>query len=623
MKYFFKVALYVVLGLHPALLFAFNTIAENKTMKTEKDVHSFANTDEVIVTHLALDLKINFEKKEIGGKVTLTVNNKTKARTLIVDTRDLVIQRATLDEKELLTTFTLGAADKFLGQPLSIAILPETKIVTIYYNTKPNAAALQWLEPSQTAGKQKPFLFTQSEAILARTWVPCQDGPGVRITYNAKISVPSDLMAVMSAKNEVKKNVNGVYVFEMNQPVPSYLLALAVGDLEFRPIGNRAGVFAEPSVVDKAAWEFADVEKMISSAEELYGPYRWERYDIIVLPPSFPFGGMENPRLTFATPTILAGDRSLVALIAHELAHSWSGNLVTNATWNDFWLNEGFTVYVELRIMEKVYGRNYSEMLAQLAYKDLLSTLHDLGKKNDDTKLFLNLVNRNPDDGMTDIAYNKGYFFLRLCEETFGREQWDTFLKSYFNEHSFQSMTTEKFLAYLRTHLMKGNISFKEKLQIEAWVYGVGLPNNCPKVNATEFEKVTAQANLFLHGTSASKLETKNWTTHHWLHFMHELPDTLSQQQMIALDYTFNFSRTGNSEIACEWFQKAIAAKYETAYGPMEKFLMNVGRRKFLKPLYTKLAKSPDGKAWAKNVYAKARPGYHSVAYNTIDEILK
>ena len=251
----------------------------------------------------------------------------------------------------------------------------------------------------------------------------------------------------MSASNPQIKNETGSYHFEMKQPIPSYLLALAVGDVEFKRVSNRAGIYAERTVLDSAVWEFADLEKMIHGAEELYGAYLWERYDVLVLPPSFPFGGMENPRLTFATPSILAGDRSLTSLIAHELAHSWSGNLVTNRTWNDFWLNEGFTVYFEHRIMEKLYGRDYAEMLALLSLQDLRETIQSLKDENlyADTKLKLDLAGRNPDDGVTDIAYNKGYFFLRLFEERYGRERFDSFLKHYFSSNAFKSSGHPKF----------------------------------------------------------------------------------------------------------------------------------------------------------------------------------
>ncbi|HEY7911029.1 MAG TPA: M1 family metallopeptidase [Blastocatellia bacterium] len=589
----------------------------------EKDPHSFANTSEVVVTNLYLDVRVDFDKKQIAGKATLSLNNKTGARRVVLDTRDLTIEKVTLEKDEREAKYSLGGEVKYMGRPLDIEIAPDTKEVTVYYRTSPRAAAVQWLDPAQTAGKKRPFLFTQSQAILARTWVPCQDTPSVRMTYRARVQTPPDLLAVMSAKNSTRKTPDGIYNFDMPQPVPSYLLALAVGDIEFRGLGPRSGVYAEPPVVERAAYEFADMEKMIEAAETLYGPYRWERYDVIVLPPSFPFGGMENPRLTFATPTILAGDRSLVSLIAHELAHSWSGNLVTNATWDDFWLNEGFTVYFENRIMEAISGREYSEMLSELGLQDLKSTIKDLGEKSADTKLRLDLTGRDPDEGVSDIAYQKGYFFLRMLEENVGRRRWDAFLKKYFETHAFQSMTTERFLAYLRKNLTRGDMALERRLNIDAWVFGPGLPENAPKVQSGEFRRVEAQVKAYLSGKPAASLETKGWTSHHWQHFLRKLPAELEPRQMAELDAAFKFSETGNSEILNEWLLKAIGSKYEAAYPALERFLTSMGRRKFLKPLYTELAKTPAGLEMARRIYEKARPTYHSVSYNTVDEILK
>lgn len=592
--------------------------------KAGGDIHSFANSNEVTVRHLSLDLSVNFDSKTLAGKAVLTLEHKKKTDKLVLDSKGLVIEKVTTDDQKDDAKFTVGEAQKIFGSPLTISITPKTKFVTIHYSTAPNAGALQWLEPSQTAGKVKPFLFTQSQAILARTWVPCMDGPGVRMTYSATIRTRPDLLAVMSAGNPTTRSAEGVYTFEMKQRIPSYLLALAVGDLEFRPLGDRSGVYAEPSMIEKSANEFVDLEKMISAAEELYGPYRWDRYDLLVLPPSFPFGGMENPRLTFATPTILAGDRSLVALVAHELAHSWSGNLVTNATWNDFWLNEGFTVYFEHRIMEKVYGRDYTEMLSTLTLKDLHETIESMGSSNPDTRLKLDLVGRDPDEGVTDIAYNKGYFLLRLLEETFGREQWDAFLVKYFNENAFTTMTTEMFLKHLDAQFkINANKKLSASLMIDEWIYKPGLPSNCPKPQSKEFEKVSVQVSSFMNGTPATQLNTKDWTTHHWLYFLRNIPDSIRLEKVIELDYAFYFTRSGNSEILCEWFQRCIKADYETAFGPMRNYLMNIGRRKLVKPIYTQLVKTEKGKAWAKQVYEKARPGYHSVTYNTIDTIVK
>lgn len=586
------------------------------------DAHSFSRPREAVMTHLDLDIAVDFERKQISGKATLLINNKTGTERLYLDSRGLAIERVTLGSEETETGFSPGDPVEFLGQPLIVDIQPQTKIVNIYYHSRPNAAALQWLEPQQTAGKKYPFLFTQSQAILARTWVPCQDSPGIRITYSARVKTPPELMAVMSSQNSITRNDSGLYHFEMNQPIPSYLLALAVGEIEYRPLGPRSGVYAEPAMLARAAFEFADTEKMVAAAEKLYGPYRWEQYDILVLPPSFPYGGMENPRLTFVTPTILASDRSLTTLIAHELAHSWSGNLVTNATWNDFWLNEGFTTYFENRIMEELYGVSYAEMLAHLRYQDLLQEFDKLGKNSPDTRLRLSLSGRDPDAGLSRVAYGKGRLFLRMLEEQFGREKWDAFLKSYFDTFAFHSMTTEGFLNYLEENLIKNDREMKKNLKIDQWVYGPGLPDNFPIPKPDEFEKVELQATAWKNGVPAKDLRIDNWITLHWLDFLRHLPRPMTQQQMAELDAAFGFTWSENSEILCAWLQQAIANHYQPAYPILENFLKTVGRRKFLHPLYTELAKTGEGLKFAREIYATARAGYHPVAYNTIDTIL-
>ena len=585
-------------------------------LRRMRDVHSFARPDEAVVRHISLNLDVDFERHVLRGTAEVRFEKTPEARQLVLDTHGLNIELINIEGGGE-TTFTLGDEKPFLGRPLTIDLDEDTEAVTILYETSPDAAAVQWLAPEQTAGKQHPFLFTQSQAILARTWVPCQDSPGVRMTYAATVRVPQGLMAIMSAENPVEANDTGVYRFEMPQPIPSYLLALAVGDLAFRRFSDNSGVYAEKPMIDASAYELADTPKMIAAAETLYGPYRWGEYDIIVLPPSFPFGGMENPRLTFATPTILAGDRSLVNLVAHELAHSWSGNLVTNATWNDFWLNEGFTVYFERRIMEEVSGRDYSEMLALLGYQDLEATVAELPPA--DTHLLQNLEGRDPDEAATKLPYEKGYFFLRLVEETVGREPWDAFLRRYFDSHAFESMTTAGFLERLNAAFP----SLDQAINIDRWINGPGIPPNCPIVHSDAFVNVEEQARAFENGTPASQLATKHWSTHEWIHFLRHLPKTLTREQMAQLDAAFHFTDSGNSEILHEWLMQAIEHKYEPANPALERFLLRQGRRKFLKPLYQKLAETPEGLQRAREIYAKARPMYHSVSYRTIDQILK
>jgi leukotriene-A4 hydrolase len=582
---------------------------------TAKDPHSYARPAEARVEHIGLDLTVDFAKKQLSGTANLRIRKAAGATALMLDTNGLDIRKVTLQPGGVAAQFKLAPPDPILGSALEIPIQPETESVAIEYSSRPDAKALQWLEPAMTAGKKHPFLLSQSEAILARTWVPCQDTPGVRFTYDATLHVPSELLALMSADNPQARSENGVYQFRMPQPIPSYLLAIAVGDLEFRPFDTRSGVYAEPNVIEAAAREFSDTPKMIATAEALYGPYRWERYDMLVLPPSFPYGGMENPRLTFLTPTVIAGDKSLVSLIAHELAHSWSGNLVTNATWNDFWLNEGFTTYFEHRITEKLYGHEYSEMLWQLGVTDVTAELATLPEK--DQHLYIDLTGRDPDDA-PGIVYEKGALFLRLLEETAGRARWDAFLRNYFNTFTFKPMDTKTFAAYLTAQLP----DVVQKVDINAWLHGPGLPPNAPHPHSEAFTKVEAQAKAFAGGTPAASLQTAGWASHQWVHFIQSLP-ALAPDRMADLDRRFRFSESGNSEVLSAWLQKALDARYKPAYPAIERFLTSQGRRKFLKPLYEKLAKNPEDLVFARRIYKVARPTYHPVSQGTIDAILK
>lgn len=587
------------------------------------DAHSFSNPEDVAVSHMHLDLKVDFATRTLAGSVRLDLNRKTDASVLHLDCRQITIDKIVLDNGSE-ATYLLSEDVEYFGQDLAINLADKTKSLTIYYQTSSEAEALQWLKPEQTAGGKHPFLFSQSQAILARTWVPCQDSPGVKFTYSATITTDPNLIALMSAENGREKMPDGIYHFKMDQPVSSYLLALTVGDLNYKSLGRNCGVYAEPSMVEKCAWEFSDMQSMIDSAEALYGKYAWGQYDVVVLPPSFPFGGMENPRLTFATPTIIAGDRSLVALVAHELAHSWSGNLVTNETWNDFWLNEGFTVYFEQRIMEKVFGKPYEEMETKLGMDGLKKTIQRLTKegKVEDTHLYLELTGRNPDDGLTDIAYEKGRFFLQTIEYAVGRPKFDAFLKKYFEENAFKPMNTAGFEKYLDEHLLKGDSNVYAKIQPKAWIYGPGLPPTAPNPTSKELEKVEVEVLKFMNGEQASRLVTTDWTTHHWLYFLRQLNDKLDKNQVAELDHTFDLTNSGNSEILCDWFQHCISVDYQPAYKSLERFLTSVGRRKFLSPLYEELVKTDEGKEWAIKVYKKAKPGYHAVSSNSIEDIL-
>jgi leukotriene A-4 hydrolase/aminopeptidase len=594
--------------------------AEQKPLISDStiiDLHTLSNYKRVSTSHLHLDIEVDFSKKIISGSVTHKILNPNNDDKFILDTKNLSVKHVELDNGKA-ANFSFGDYDELLGTPLIVDIDPSVKQVTIHYKTTDRTEALDWLMPAQTDGKQSPFMYTQGQSIFTRSWIPIQDTPGLRITYSANVKVPSGMLAVMSASNPVKRNENNSYAFNMPQPIPCYLIALAVGDLAFSPIDERTGVYAEKTMLEDCAYELEDMGDMVTAAEELYGNYQWERYDVIVLPPSFPFGGMENPRLTFATPTIIAGDKSLTALIAHELAHSWSGNLVTNATWDDFWLNEGFTVYFERRIMESLYGKDYVEMLALLGYQDLQGSIAELSE--DLQLLKLKLKGLHPDEGMSDIAYEKGYFFLRLIEETVGREKFDVFLKGYFNNHKFQTIVTEYFIDYLNENLLvPNNIS----LNVQEWIYQPGLPKNCPEIVSERFDNIDAVLVDFHNTSDTSQVDAQNWSTHEWLHFIRKLSPETTAQQLQLIDQKFKLTQSGNSEILAAWFEQSIKFNYRGVDVALEKFLIRVGRRKFLTPLYKALASTPEGKKRAIDIYEKARGNYHYVSFNTIDNLLE
>ncbi len=572
------------------------------------------------VTNLGLDLAVSFESKTVAGTATLALDRlEAGANKLHLDTRDLSIAGVE-DANGQPLGWRWGRHDPIRGRELIIDLSVNTRTVTIAYSSDPGAAGLQWLEPRQTASGA-PFLFTQSQAIQARSWIPLQDTPGVRFTYQAKVKTVPGLMAVMSASNPVETSEDGYYEFDMPQPIPSYLMALGVGRLEFRPMGERTGVYAEPSVVAAAAEEFSDTEKMMDVGEALYGPYRWGRYDLLILPASFPFGGMENPRLSFITPTVIAGDKSLVALIAHELAHSWSGNLVTNASWDDLWLNEGFTVYFEARIMEAVYGQRREAMEAVLGYQSLVSDFADLSPE--DEHLELALASRDPDDAFSQVAYEKGRLFLVWLERQVGREKFDRFLRDYFDEYAFQSLSTDDFIRHLNTTLLSEPSGRLDEAAVREWINGPDLPTDAvlPKSNA--FTDVGAQRQRWLAGdVRANQMDTRQWSVHEWLYFLNGIAQPLGEERMQELDAAFSLTQSRNAEIAHSWLRIAIREDYEGAKARLRDYLVTIGRRKLIVPLYEDLAKTDEGRQFARDVFAAARSGYHPLTVSSVAAVL-
>ncbi|MFL6734456.1 MAG: M1 family metallopeptidase [Sphingomicrobium sp.] len=589
------------------------------------DIHSFAKPLVARVTHVSLDLTVDFEARRLGGTATLDIERQPNASEIILDDRGLEIEKIADDSGKPLA-YKVGAPDSNLGAPLAIALQPETKRIAITYKSAPDAGALQWLTPQQTAGKKQPYLFSQGEAIENRSWIPTQDSPGIRQTWDATIHVPPGLTAVMSAPRAeppMTQGGEGIFKFRMDHSVAPYMIAIAVGDLQFRELGPRSGVWTEPSMLDAAAAELADTEKMINAAEKLFGPYRWGRYDMLVLPPSFPFGGMENPTLTFLTPTFIAGDKSLVSLIAHELAHSWSGNLATNATWSDFWLNEGTTTYAERRIVEELYGPKVAAQQVALGVDALNKEIKGLGgASSSDTRLHIDLKGRHPDEGLTDIAYEKGAAFLRTIENAVGRQRFDAFLRGWFDRHSFQPVTSAMFLADLRQNLIKGDKALEDRLQLGRWVNQPGIPTNMLRPDANAFAAADKAVTAFARGGTPDKAAWNGWTTDERLRFLNKLPRKLPKARLDVLEQSFGLNGVRNTEVRFAWLDLAIASRYDPAVPSLEQFLSTQGRRKFVRPLIETLAKDKEwGRPIAARIYARTRGSYHPITTRDLDKL--
>ncbi len=583
------------------------------------DPHSYFDDAQPRTARWHLGLAVDFATKTVKGAVTLNFASPGSG-PLDLDTRGLGIESVTTADGHAVP-YVLHAEEPVLGQRLALTLPPGTPAVTIAYRTSPESSALQWLSAAQTEGKQHPFLFSQCQAIHARALVPCQDTAIARVTYLATVRVPGSLSAVMSAGpagDERHGDGTRTFRFDMPQPIPPYLLALAVGHLDSRELGPRTRVWAEPGTVEKAAWEFADVEPIIQKAESLFGPYPWERFDLLVLPPSFPYGGMENPRMTFLTPTLLAGDKSLVDVVAHELAHSWTGNLVTNATFEHFWLNEGWTVWAERRILEALHGEETAKLSWAVGLKALEDSLARFKGAPELTALRTHLAGKDPDDVFSTIPYEKGARFIALLERTVGRVRFDAFVKEYMDAFRFGTITTEAFVQLVKERLP----GVLEQVDPKAWLDGPGLPKNAPAFSSSRLASLEALARGWIEGRRPTETERAAWTPAELVLYLQRLPRPLPVAECAWLDDTLKLTAQGNMEVLVEWLCIAATSDYEPALARVREVLLKVGRVKYLRPLYGALGSSARTRALAKEVFSVAAPGYHGLSRRVVQGIL-
>ncbi len=598
------------------------------------DPHSCADLSQGQVRAVQLELRVDFEKKILEGEATLILAEPSRGGPLDLDTRGLAIESVQLAsdlggdtqdrsgggraDSGLALAFTLHAPPngaEWMGERLRVELPKGAKSVVVRYRTSPDASALQWLEPAQTAGGVHPYLFSQCQAIHARAVVPLQDTPRARMTYAARLHVPRALKSRMSARSLGRSDSRfgaawACDAFEMPQAIPPYLLALAVGDLAERAITKRSSVVAEPSQLDAAAWEFAEVGAMMDAAEKLFGPYAWERFDLLLMPPSFPYGGMENPRLTFLTPSLLAGDRSLANVVAHELAHAWTGNLVTNADANHFWLNEGFTVYAERRILEALSGRAASELHAAIGRHELEEAITDFAKTPELTRLRNDLVGTDPDVAYSQVPYEKGYLFLRALEESEGRAAFDRFLHAWIERHSFQSVTTDAFLTLVREQLP----GVESRVPLLAWIDGAGIPEHAPRAESERWFEVKRSVESISRGELPTATQAASFTPAELLLLLQSLPASLTAETCAELDRLFALREKQSVELRCAFLCIAVRAAMPGADGRARELLLTTGRMKFLRPLYGALSARGETRQFARTLFAEASSRYHPIA---------
>ncbi|NWZ05665.1 LKHA4 hydrolase, partial [Agelaius phoeniceus] len=602
------------------------------------DPSSFASPACCLTRHLHLRCRADFGARVLRGTAALTVRAEREAlRCLVLDTKDVQVFKVTVNGQD--AQFAFGEKHSFKGTPLEITFPNELRrgqeaIVEISFESSPQSSALQWFTPEQTSGKKHPFLFSQCQAIHCRAIFPCQDTPAVKLTYYAEISVPKELVALMSANRDgegpdPEDSAHKVYRFSQNVPIPCYLFALVVGALESRKIGPRTLVWAEKELVDKSAYEFSEAEAMLKTAEDLAGPYVWGQYDLLVLPPSFPYGGMENPCLTFVTPTLLVSTAA-IKVIAHEISHSWTGNLVTNKTWEHFWLNEGHTVYLERRIGGRLFGEQFRHFQALGGWRELQNTINTLGDKNPVTNLVINLDEVDPDVAYSSVPYEKGFALLFYLEQLLGGpDVFIGFLKAYVQTFAYKSIITEDWKKFLYSYF-KDKVDILDKVDWNSWFHAPGMPPVKPTYDTTLSNACIALSQRWIQAKesdlgSFSSADLKEMSSHQLIEFLAllllEEPLPLSHVQ--RMQEVYNFNAINNSEIRFRWLRLCIRSKWEAAIPLALKMATDQGRMKFTRPLFRDLYGFDKSRDLAVKTFLEHRASMHPVTSMLVGKDLK
>ena len=582
-----------------------------------RDPHSFSNTEQGKIDHIDFHMEIQFENHTIQAQAIYSFNSPIKD-SLFLDMRDLDIKRVHSGGREI--EWEIDQHDTLKGKRLHLRDLSGATACTIEYSTNPSASALQWLKPSQTAGGQHPFLYSQSQPIHARSIFPCQDTPSVRFTFSAEVEVPNPLSVVMGASpvgSRIEETTSH-FRFDMPQPIPSYLFAIAAGNINFNSIGPRSGIYAEPEFLDSASWEFAKTEDMLEVAEGLFGQYEWDRYDILILPPSFPYGGMENPRLTFLNPMFIVGDRSETIIVTHELAHAWTGNLVTNATWEDFWLNEGWTTYAQSRITEELEGREYSQFRAALSRDFMFEDMNLFGLESIQTRLNFRMEGVDPDEALSSIPYHKGSAFLTLLEETFGRERFDAFIKKYIANFKFKSLSTKGFIDFLTQEFPK----IEEQVNIHEWLFEPGFPSNAPVLQSNIYRNIVTFVEGFNKGEMPTERDVAGWKPAEIVLFLRLIPEKISIENCRYLEALFDFKGEQNPTPLSFFYIIALHSGYEDAWPGIQKLVRRIGRGLLVNRIYRAIVKSDWARDRAHELLESSRSRYHPLTIAGIENIL-